>query len=467
MADKRNEARQPQTKPGDAPTTSTATAAAAAPPAPSAATQGGVTISNSSHHCNHCCPPVKPPAKKKVVLVKKAVPVLTNAEIDRMIDLGLGRGIDATNSKPWANKSAFQVRRVTAEGVLGTEEGGSLQSYEREISSVVSHQTNMKASVIVPQAPVEIGMDAEQSRSVSSTRRTLGKKVVNRSVSFLSDFSDVPVMSDERRDAFLDRTRGKRKLEQPKSFTESLDGAQQDASKDDSSVADVQREFLTFEQRLSKWIVKRILVRQELTAQELRAAGKPVGEPKFVVDNSSSINPSETLSLFVYISNEEERKKIIHDCYDFVKNFRITHYVSTIELGAMEYRVFSETDFNSTIGAGGTLGIEKLVNLSLSHKRTSRRFRKASDVKTIGKITAEGRVGRGTHDEAVVGIRVQPISTLVKLPYLQLALQRSLFHYMEEQGDTSCKLESSSNSTTEGITNTRLVFDYRMSQKPT
>ena len=383
-----------------------------------------------------------------------------------MIDLGLGRGVDATNSKPWANKSAFQVRRVTAEGVLGTEEGGSLQSYEREVSSVVSHQTNMKASVIVPQAPVEIGMDAEQSRSVSSTRRTLGKKVVNRSVSFLSDFSDVPVVSDERRDAFLDRTRGKRRLEQPKSFTESLDGAQ-GALEDDSSVADVQHEFMTFEQRLSKWIVKRILVRQELTAQELRAAGKPVGEPKFVVDNSSSINPSETLSLFVYISNEEERKKIIHDCYDFVKNFRITHYVSTIELGAMEYRVFSETDFNSTIGAGGTLGIEKLVNLSLSHKRTSRRFRKASDVKTIGKITAEGRVGRGTHDEAVVGIRVQPISTLVKLPYLQLALQRSLFHYMEEQGDTSCKLESSSNSTKEGITNTRLVFDYRMSQKPT
>ena len=37
----------------------------------------------------------------------------------------------------------------------------------------------------------------------------------------------------------------------------------------------------------------------------------------------------------------------------------------------------------------------------------------------------------------MVGIRVQPLSTLVKFPFLKLALQRSLVHYMEEQGETS------------------------------
>ena len=75
-----------------------------------------ITISNCTHHCNHpdCCKPVKKPAAKKVVS-KKAAAVLTSAEIDRMIDLGLGRGIDSTDAKPWFNKSAFQVRRVTAE----------------------------------------------------------------------------------------------------------------------------------------------------------------------------------------------------------------------------------------------------------------------------------------------------------------------------------------------------------------
>ena len=81
---------------------------------------------------------------------------------------------------------------------------------------------------------------------------------------------------------------------------------------------------------------------QKLNAQRNRAAGKPVGNPKFVINDSLPNDPLSVFSRFVYDSNEEERKKILHDCYDFVTHFRITHYVSSIELGATEYRVFSE-----------------------------------------------------------------------------------------------------------------------------
>ena len=435
MADS-SKSTQPQPSTASATTSATPTATAtaqkstsstASTSAPSAAA-APITISNCSHHCGCGCyvkPPTTTSTTKKVVSYKAAA-ALTAAEIDRMIDLGLGRGIDATDSKPWINKSAFQVRRVTAEGVLGTEEGGSLQSYEREVTSVLSHQTDLKASVIVPQSPVQIGMDAEQSRSVSSTRRTVGKKVLNRSISFRSDFSDVPQVGVSGKS----HREGKQHKE----------GEDKEEEEDpEESVADIQEVFLTFEQRLSKWIVKRVLQRQELTAQQAEVAGRTVGKPKFVANSTAQSDPVTDLSYFLYVSNEEERKKIIHDCYDFVKYFRITHYVSSIELGAVEYRVFSETDFNSTIGAGGALAIEKLVNLSITHKRTSRKFKKASDVKTIGKISTEGKVSRGTHDEAVVGIRVQPISRLVKLPYLRLAIQRSLVHYMDEQGDSSCE----------------------------
>ena len=406
-----------------------------------------ITISNCSHHCNcGCCkPPTKPPAKKTTTS-KKAPAVLTSAEIDRMIDLGLGRGIDSTNPKPWHNKSAFQVRRVTAESVLGTEEGGSLQSFEREVTSVLSHQTNLKASVIVPQAPVQIGIDAEQSRSVSSTRRTVGKKVINRSVSFRGDFSDVPFVNNERDSTVrtLSRTYDnapgavRSDADTSRSLRLLRDPTEPEA---DESVADMLKEYLTFEERLSKWITKRILQRQELNAQRDRAAGKPVGNPKFVMNDSLPNDSLSVFSRFVYDSNEEERKKILHDCYDFVTHFRITHYVSSIELGATEYRVFSETDYNSSIGAGGSLAIEKLANLSISHKSTSRKLKRASDVKTIGKVSTDGKVGRGTHDEAVVGIRVEPIATLVQLPFLRLAMQRSLVHYMDEQGDSSCKFD--------------------------
>ena len=335
-----------------------------------------------------------------------------------MIDLGLGRGIDSTDPKPWINKTAFQVRRVTAESVLGTEEGGSLQSYEREVTSIISHQTDLKASVVVPQAPVQIGIDAEQSRSVSSTRRAVGKKVINRTISFRSDFSDVPFISHDHTIDYYNSP---------------------NATEGDESVADVQSEYYTFEERLSKWIVRRILQRQELTAHEsTNTLAAP--EPKFVVNKSlGPTDPLSVMSRFIYISNEDEKKKIIHDCYEFVKQFRVTHYVSSIELGATEYRVFSETDYNSIIGARHSLAVEKLANLCVSHTTSSRKLKKASDMKTIGKITGEGYVGRGTHDEAVVGIRVQPIHTLVKLNYLQLAIRRALMHYMEEQGDSSCE----------------------------
>ena len=349
---------------------------------------------------------------------KKAEPVLTSAEVDRMIDLGLGRGLDSTDPKPWQNKSAFQVRRVTAESVIGTEEGGSLQSYERGVTCVTAHQTDLKASVAVPQSPMQIGIDAEQSRSVSSARRAVGKKVINRSISFRSDFDDMSFQGDaEGIDAFYWRC-------DPNSAC---------------SVANTQSEFYTFEERFSKWIINRILYRQELKAQEKVAAGSDPGDPKFVLDKSTSgSDPLSVISHFIQISNEEERKQIIHDCYDFVTHFRITHYVSTIELGAAEYRVLSETEYTSRISAGGVYALEQLASLTISHSSTWKRTKKASDLKRIGMISCD-RVGRGTYDEAVVGIRIQPISSLVKLPYLNLALRKSLLHYMDQQRDASCE----------------------------
>ena len=349
---------------------------------------------------------------------KKAEPALTSAEVERMIDLGLGRGLDSTDPKPWYNKSAFQVRRVTAESVIGTEEGGSLQSYEREVTSITSHQTNLKAAVEVPQAPVEVGIDAEASRSVTSSRKTVGKKVINRSISFRSDFDDVSYVTTEG--------------------SESIDWVS--APGPDSSVADFQSEYYTFEERLSKWIINRILYRQEVNAQEMVAAGRDLGEPKFKIDRVTGVvDPLSVMSNFIQISNSEERRRIIQDCTDFVSHFRITHYVSSIELGATEYRVLSETEYTKRIGAGGTFGLEQLANLSVSQSSAWRRTKKASDLRRIGKITSDGRVSRGTHDEAVVGIRVQPISSLVKLPYLSLALRKALLHYMDQQGDSTCK----------------------------
>ena len=141
----------------------------------------------------------------------------------------------------------------------------------------------------------------------------------------------------------------------------------------------MQGKELTFQQRLSKWIVTRILQRHELVAQERESDCVDLGKPKFVLDEKTPSDPLSVLWRFMYSSDELETKKIIQDCYEFI---------TTLELGAAEYRVFSETDFNSTIGADGVLAVEKIASLSASHKRISRIFKKASDVKAIGRRKA-------------------------------------------------------------------------------
>lgn len=96
-------------------------------------------------------------------------------------------------------------------------------------------------------------------------------------------------------------------------------------------------------------------------------------------------------------------------------HFRITHYVSAIELGAAEYHVMSEEEYVTRVGMGGSFGFEAVAKEKSVWKKT----KKMSDLKRIGLIKPDGTVERGSYGEAVVGIQVQPISSLVKIRYLR------------------------------------------------
>ena len=349
----------------------------------------------------------------------KADAVLTAQEIGRMVDLGLGRGVDATNPSPWQMKSSFQVRNCTSSNTIGTEEGGSLQSYEREVSSVHSQQTDLKASVTVPQAPVNIGIDAEQSRSFSTTRKAVGKKVLNRTISFRADFTDLPQTGTD----------------DPKASAENLAEAVYSDEEPERSYADAQNN-LTFEERLSKWIIERILQRESLKKLQLEDEGKPAPPSKLHLKGES---PISDLANFLQSSSKDERREIVTDCSDFVRHFRITHYVNAIELGAAQYRVLSETEYYDRVNVTGKLGIEAFADFVLTETVSRRRTKKASDVRQIGVIGSDGRVYRGSYDEAVVGIKIQPINSLLRLRYLQLAMRKALLDYIKVQGDASGK----------------------------
>lgn len=341
----------------------------------------------------------------------KAGPVYTKEEIYRFIDLGLGRGLDGTDSTPWLNKTSFQVRRVEYDNIIGTEEGGALRSYEREITSVQTQQTQIKGSLLVPQSPLTIGTDAELSRSISTTRRAIGKKVVNRTISFRDEFDDVPSGGS----SFVEAALHVSSVTVPLSINENL----------------------TFEERLAQWIVQRLHRKWE--ENKLKEIDQPLEQPSTKVQSPlrSGVNPIENLGDILQHGNKEDFKNIIRACKEFVKHFRITHFVSAIELGAAEYRVLTEEEYSIAVGVAGTFGIDKLANLVVSQESKWSRKTRASDIKSIGVITKNQYVERGSHDEAVVGVKIQPITNLVKMSFLHLALKKALISFVESQSDAS------------------------------
>ena len=355
-----------------------------------------------------------------------AQPVITDDEVSRMIDLGLGRGVDATHASPWSMKSSFQVRQVTLDNIIGTEEGGALQAYEREISSVTTQQSTLKSSISVPQAPISISLEGEYSRSSSSMRKAVGKQVINRTISFRADFDDIP-------QGLVHNDSDPHKPEKEIDDTDTGSATSNLYSGRRVSVAVVQTQF-TFEQRLAEWILDRVLQRWEKACSQARESGNPEPKRPTIV----GVNPIADIAEYLKEASTDDKKHVFHDCTNFVRHFRITHYVSAIQLGAAEYRVLSENEYYKKVSSSGTFGLEAVAKFVGSESYSKKSKIKASDTRQIGKIIND-KVTRGSYDEAVVGIKIQPIHTLVKLRYLHLAMRRALLDYVDQQGDTTCK----------------------------
>ena len=205
---------------------------------------------------------------------------------------------------------------------------------------------------------------------------------------------------------------------------------------------------LTFEKRLCRWILERVEQRAELKAlqslvrkgvslkEEVPDYSPPLFDKQIVLPQGEPnlSNPIELLGKYIQDCTHEERKQIVNDCKDFVHHFRITHYVCAVELGAAEYRVMSEEEYETRTGVSGSFGFESLANAAVKESVRWKTTKKASDLKRIGLIKPDGTVERGSYGEAVVGIQIQPISSL------QLALQQVLVEYSSQEGDKSCKM---------------------------
>ena len=360
-------------------------------------------------------------------------PVLEEDEVKQMRDLGLGRGVDGTNQTPWLSKSSFQVRDVAITSIMGTDEGGSLQSYVKDVSSVRSRQSTLTASIQIPKAPVTIGVDGEYSRSYNTSKKSIGQKVMNRTVSFKAVFDDLST----------DHTQSKT----PPGKAEG-EGA-------------VSTHY-SFEERLCKWILDEVRgdpkpptkaaeiqpvpeatpkpppqpTPQPQPPPQPKPQPEPTPQPQPQPTPQPSTSPVEELAAFLKTATAEELKAIDEQCSKFVEHFRNTHYVSAIELGAARYQVLEDDEYYGKLGGGAKLQVDKFGSGNFTASTSWKKAVKNSSLSTIGLMTQQGtRWVVARNDEAVIGVKIQPISNLVRLPQLKTSLQTALVNYMKQQQD--------------------------------
>lgn len=323
-------------------------------------------------------------------------------------DLGLGRGIDATSTRPWLNRTSFQVRPVNFDDLIGTDEGGSLETYESTVLSSQSLHMKMQGQLAVPvtngpppvSPKVQIGVDCEAERTISTERRVLGRRVINRTISFREEFQDLP---------FLYR------------FAYPVEKTGQ----------------LTFEDELSNWILERLD-----HCHEKGGCKRPCPSDQNVTKGSRSQVLGAWLAKMDHLSCMSLQICIQGLCLQFVKFLHVTHYVSAIKLGAIEYGVMTESVYLHKINSSGTIGLEKLVNTSVAVSKSSLKSKKMDKSRKVGIIENLGGaayVQRSSQKEAVINVEIKPIYQLVRHPFLGTLLQTAIQQYMEDQKDPRSK----------------------------
>ena len=321
--------------------------------------------------------------------------------------LGLGRGLNVAKPSPWLNKSSFQVRDFTKDDIMETLEGGSLQHYDREITSDHQQRSEIRGTVKPTNAPVAIGVDAEQSRSYSYSRHAVGTKIINRTISFRVSFEDAP---------------------RPKVDGSSHSNHTTPNPKPQSHQTSPAKE--SFEEKFSRWLLERMMLYNEPPSESSKLSNtEKVAD--FLNEHHQKILEKDNRG-----KDKNVLQKVQEDCSDFVTHFGVTHYVSAIELGASTYQVMSEKEFSARVAGKGSMGVESIVgaagSISVSQEFLWRRKKKSIEQKKIGKITTEEgekRVKRDPENEAVVGIQILPISSLVRNYYLERALRAALIDY--------------------------------------
>lgn len=262
---------------------------------------------------------------------QKATRIISKDEVPRFLDLGLGRGVDSTDPTPWANKSSFQVLPVGESAIIGTDEGGLLQTHVSRITSSEDAQIQLKASVSIPNIPVSLGV--ELSRSSSTSKKVKSQKALTRTVSFRMDSLSITAKETA-----------------------------QDPKQEENAP------FHSFEKIISTWIWKQIC--------HSDTERKPLEMDK---ENPISL-------IRDYPQSPAKVELIEQACKDFVCSFGITHYVNSITLGASAHTTMATKKSESITKEGANISVPKIASVQQKLALKSVFSKSKSTTRYLGKI---------------------------------------------------------------------------------
>ncbi len=325
----------------------------------------------------------------------------TAAEQEYFQTLGLGRGVNVTDADMWRNKSALTVRKISEGSIIRTEECGMFEKYEKVVSTISREQQKIRLLLDDPSSQIKIGMDVQQTQSLTSSMSIAGTKIRRRTISFRTSLDDLPPYVQ---------------------------------SNSDKPQYKPNEEKDSFERNFCLWILNRIRSRESTGDSDPDVSDMTTADAAAEIFNqytgsTAVIGPPDRKSTY---STKEKRIEISNDCEVFVRDLGITHYVNSIELGAMKYNAATISSKQRKLGGGAEVGAGKYAEGGLSGFTEKLWFQSQKEERSIGKIK-DGTVTK--KDEAVIGFQIQPIYSLAPIPYLQPALQNAVKEYIQRKAD--------------------------------
>ena len=305
----------------------------------------------------------------------------------------LGRGVNATVSEQelWLSLDINPRQCVRESGtdysnVEERDRGLKKETYKRDATSRTSWTANIRASISEPSSHVTAGVHAGGSHDKQEELNIIGRRVVTRAFAFKASN---PLHSS------------------------------------------------SFETQLSQYLLGKIEQRQKMDLSEMTTGDE--GDKLGILVHKLK-GESSTAKLEEYLNSLKLKspamEEMANDCSSYLKESKITHYIHAIELGAALLAVFKSESEDGSISGGLETKVLEAVDIGIEGDIKRVLSDTGWEISETGAIEKDFTVKRDTEEEAIVGVWLKPVHSLVSSPKIKEALKHALSNYYTADDNT-------------------------------